>query len=121
MADEKRSDPAKAVGSASVVVIPDPASTINVTCAECGAIVDTVEYDEGSSSSGTVALIASALAVETDEAERIVRRHNPDALKSPRERAAAFAKLIAQKKVEGRPAETYVCRNGHDAALEVDE
>jgi acyl-CoA synthetase (NDP forming) len=120
--DEKRSvqrgDPASSVDAASVVVIPDPASTIDVTCAECGAVVDTVEYD-AAGQSGTVALVASALGVEADEAEKIVRRHNPDALKSPEERARAFAKLIAQKKVEGRPAETYKCRNGHDGALEV--
>jgi hypothetical protein len=121
MADEKRSDPAQSVDAASVAVIPDPASTINVTCSECGAVVDTVEYDEAGSS-GTVALVASALAVEPDEAEKIIRRHNADALKPPRERALMFARTIAAKKVEGRPAETYVCRNGHtEAALEVDQ
>lgn len=120
MADENRSDPASSVEGAAVTIIPEPASTINVVCSECGATVDTVEYNSGESQ--VAAQIANLLAVDLEEAERIVQRHNASALKSGRDRAMEFAELIASKEVEGRPAATYVCRNGHDdAALEVNQ
>ena len=121
MADDK-SEQTGSQASATVEVEPVPAERLNVVCGECGATVDTVEYDvEGDGPPAAVVTLASVLQISDEDAAKLVKRHNAEALKTSRERALDLAKLIAARKVPDRGTDTYVCRNGHDGPLEVEQ
>ena len=122
MADDEQAEAGASAASEQVTVEVNPPQRIAVVCGECGAAVDTVEYDdEPEGPSAAVRSVASLLGVDDDEAAKLVKRHNPAALKTSRERAEDLARQIAARKVPDRGTDTYVCRNGHDGPLEVEQ
>lgn len=89
-----------------------------VTCAEggCGAEVDVVEFEDVATAPA-VTEVMHALAMDEDEARKLVAKRNPGAELSPQDAAAALAARIVAKDVPDRDPATYRCRRGHDGAL----
>lgn len=91
-----------------------------VSCADCGAEVDRVEYDDAPTSAAVAAVVA-ALGIDDAAAVKLVKRNNPGAELTSEQNARALAELIAARAVDDRAAETYACPNGHDGELVVSD
>lgn len=89
-----------------------------VTCADCGAEVDRLEY-EPDTPAPAVQTVADQLGLGLDEARKLVKRHNPGAELASEETVRALADAIVAGSVDGRPAEADRCPAGHDAGLRV--
>ena len=90
-----------------------------VTCADCGAEVDRIEYDPEADSSAVQA-VAAALDLDQQEARKLVQSKNPGAELSSREAADELAaKVVERDTTLDRPADSYACPAGHDSGLEV--
>lgn len=95
------------------------ASTVKfvfVTCAECGAEVDRIEYDT-EPTSAAVQQVMAALDVDEKTAVALVKKNNAGAELNSEERSRQLAEAIVSKSVEDRPDESYACPLGHDAGL----
>lgn len=89
---------------------------VHVVCAECRAEVDRIEYDENGLSRAVQNLM-NDLGYDLAKAIKTVKRDAPGAEFSSEENARSLAESIANQTVEGRPAESYACPNGHDSYL----
>jgi hypothetical protein len=119
MAEKK--DGAALTEGARVTAVPAATQTLVIRCSECGTEVDRVKYTPAEGPPPAVATVAAALGLSEADAEKLVKKENPEALRSSEEAARALADDIAARDVEDRAADTYACPNGHDADLEVTE
>lgn len=87
-----------------------------ITCAECGAEVDAVEADDAGPAKAVQDVMA-ALDMSETEARKLVAKRNPGAELSSVESQGQLVERVLAKDVKDRPAETYVCPNGHDGEL----
>jgi hypothetical protein len=97
------------------------ASTVKfvfVTCAECGAEVDRIEYDT-EPTSPAVQQVMAALDVDEKTAVSLVKKNNEGAELTSEQQSRALAQAIVDRSVPDRDAETYACPLGHDGELKV--
>lgn len=90
-----------------------------VTCGEGGPLLDTVEYDDAQTVAPAVAEVAAALAIDVDEARKLVARKNPGAEVNSYDSARQLAEQIASRSVPDRDPSTYIGPDGYDGPLVV--
>lgn len=92
-----------------------------VTCADCGAEVDRLEY-EPDTPAPAVQTVADALGLDLSDARKLVRSKNPGAELSSEEQTRALADRIVATDAElDRTPESYACPSGHEAGLAVSD
>ncbi len=119
MAADDRTDQGDMGETARVVVLPQAAHTMTIHCSECGAEIDRVKYTPVDGPPAAVTTVAGALGISEEEAVKLVRKNNPDALVTAEEAADKLAADIAGRRVADRGDDTYACPLGHEADLEV--
>jgi hypothetical protein len=89
-----------------------------IVCATCGREVDAVEADD-EQQSGAVVAVMGALGMDEAAARKLVAKNNPGAELSPLEARDQLAEQIVAQTVPDRPADTYVCPDGHTDGLRI--
>lgn len=87
-----------------------------LVCTTCGREVDAVEADDEQQSAAVLAVM-TALGMDEPAARKLVAKNNPGAELSPLEARDQLAEQIVAQTVPDRPADTYVCPDGHADGL----
>lgn len=79
-----------------------------VTCADCGAEVDRLEFEPDTDSAAVLAVVG-ATGLDRDAAAKLVAKHNPGAELTSEEATRQLGDAIVAGKVDGRPVDADRC------------